>query len=115
MARQCRNRYDDNFKRHAVLQHLQSHDTLTNSARQFGIAACMLSRWVKTYSPEQNNQAMNCEAEIKQLKVEMIALKEIVTKAFLQKYTDHRIFEKMIDEPEKLLKEDPFLSKIKTD
>lgn len=114
MARQCRNRYEENFKKRAVLHHLQNHETLTDSARQFGITPCMLSRWVKTYSPEQNNQTMNCEAEIKQLKAEMMALKEIVTKAFLQKYTDHEIFEKMIDEPEKLLKEDPSLSRIKT-
>jgi transposase-like protein len=109
MAPQRRNRYDELFKKKAVARHIENHCTLAESAAGLGVTPGMLSKWIKWYSPEQASPAMDCEAEIKQMKGEIKMLKEIVGKAFLQKFTVDEIAERMIDEPEKFLAvaEDP--------
>jgi transposase-like protein len=111
MIHQNRNRYDEDFKKRAVLHHQENHATLAESAEQFGITAGMLSKWVEQYSSKVDDQSMDCQAEIRQLKGEMKSLREIVAKAFLQKFTDDEIAERMIDEPEKFLKADEVSSK----
>jgi transposase-like protein len=111
MIHQSRNRYDEDFKKRAVLHHLGNHGTLSDTAEQFGITPGMLSKWVEQYSPQQGNQSMDCEAEIKQLKDEVKSLKEIMAKTFLQKFTDDEIVENIIEEPEKFLKPDEVPSK----
>ena len=106
MARQHRNHYNEDFKKRAVLQHLENHGTLAGSASQLGITAGMLSKWVERYEGEAKDkpvQAMNYDWEIKQLKKEMKTLKDIVTRIFLKKYTAEEIAEKVLDEPEKVL------------
>ena len=103
MAPQHRNRYNEDFKKRAVLQHLESNGTLADSAAQFGITSGMLSKWVEHYSHREDGEAENCEEEIKRLKEQVRVLKEIVGKAFLKKYTVDEIVERMIDEPEKFL------------
>jgi transposase len=111
MIHQNRNHYDEDFKKRAVAHHVENHGTLAESADQFGITAGMLSKWVEHYSSKQDDQPMDCQAEIRQLKDEMKSLREIVAKAFLQKFTDDEIVEKMIDEPEKFLKVDEVSSR----
>ena len=106
MAPQPRNRYNEEFKKNAVLRHLESHGTLASSAAQFGITSGMLSKWVERYSPEEDGQAESGEEEIRRLKEQVRVLKEIVGKAFLKKYTVDEIVDRMIDEPEKFLSVD---------
>ena len=105
MNPQRRNRYGEEFKKQAVLNHIDNHSTLTDSAARLGITPGMLSKWIEQYSHRDNGAiapAMNYELEIKQLQNEIRDLKKIVSKAFLQRYSAEEIVEKMIDEPEKI-------------
>jgi|GEM_PF-2141322 transposase-like protein len=95
--------YNDAFKKSAVLQHVGNHHTLADSAERLGITASMLCKWIDRYSPEKDDHTMNYEAEIIRLKDEMKALKQIVEKAFLKKYSIEEIIDRMIDEPEKFI------------
>jgi transposase-like protein len=101
-----RTRYNEEFKKRAVLHHFDNHTTLTDSATRLGITAGMLSKWIEQYSLKQDGagtSAMNYDLEIKLLQSEIRDLKKIVSKAFLQRYTDEEIAEKMIDDQEKSL------------
>jgi transposase-like protein len=103
MDPQHRNRYNEEFKKSAVREHLESHGTLAGSAARLGITSGMLSKWVERYSPREDGRPENSEEEIKRLKEQVRVLKEIVSKAFLKKYTVDEIVDRMIDEPEKFL------------
>jgi transposase-like protein len=101
-----RTRYNEEFKKRAVLHHFDNHATLTDSAMHFGITAGMLSKWIEQYSRKQDGtsaSAMNYELEIKQLQSEIRDLKKIVSKAFLHRFSAEEIAEKMVDDPEKSL------------
>jgi transposase-like protein len=110
---QRRNSYDEEFKKQAVLHHVGNSGTLAESASRFGITASMLSKWIERYSPESKAAtagAMNYEFEIRRLQSEVKSLKEIVGKAFLQKYTTDTLVESMAEEPEKIFAENGFSS-----
>ena len=103
MAPQCRNRYNEEFKKRAVCRHLESRGTLAESAAKSGITPGMLSKWIVLYSRPKESVAVNCEEEVRYLREQVRVLKEIVGKAFLKKYSVDEMVEKMIDEPEKFL------------
>ncbi len=104
MDLQNRNHYNEEFKRKAVLHYIENHGTLAGSATQFGITAGMLSKWIDRYAPSNSADeavgSMNYEVEIRRLQSELKVLKEIVGKALLQKASDDKIVQKMVNEPE---------------
>lgn len=103
MVLKKRSKYDEIFKKQAVLQHLHSKRTLADSAVRAGITSGMLSKWVQRYSTGGVGQTDSNVEEIRRLKEQVRVLKEIVNKALVKKYLVHEIVDKMIDEPEKIL------------
>ena len=106
MAPRKRNRYNAEFKKRAVLHHVENQTTLADCATKFGITPGMLSKWIERYSPKQNGAsgtAMNYQLEINRLKDEMSTLKKIVSQALLQKHSADTIVESMVEQPDSLL------------
>jgi transposase-like protein len=108
VAQHCRNRYNEEFKKQAVVHHLEIKAKLSDSAEKLGITPSMLCKWVEQYSSTKAGQALNCEEEIIKLKDEVSALKRIVGKAFLKKYSIEDMIDNMSNEPGKFLIDDKF-------
>ena len=106
MNGQHRNRYDEEFKKQAVLHHIENRGTLADSAEKFGITAGMLYKWIDHYSSEgagKSSRPMDYELEIKRLQHEVKTLKEVMIKVILQKHIEDELAEKIMDDPEKIL------------